>query len=112
MKAFLPESEVRLHPVKFDPDLSDIDVEHNGWWITLSFDKQGESVRLVLDGYRIDSIPASEAPGFIAALSQGRAAVRVAKTLMFLRLVTLDVEVAPARHISETRNWVKGLSDW
>jgi hypothetical protein len=111
LKTIVPEDEIRLHPVRFDPDLYDINVEHDGWGITLSLDKRGESFGLLLDDYVIDRLSESEALAFIAALTAGRAVVRVSTVPIFGRIVSLEVELGSSR-LSIRRNWGSGLADW
>jgi hypothetical protein len=112
LKTIVPEDEIRLHAVRFDADLYDIDVEHGEWAITVSLDKQGESFRVLLDAYVIDGLSASDVLAFIAALKEGRAVVRVSTVPILGRSVSLDLELGASRRVSTRRKWGSGLADW
>ena len=79
--------------------------------MTLSLDKRGESFGLLLDDYVIDRLSESEALAFVAALTAGRAVMRVSIVPIFGRIVSLDVELGSSRS-SIRRNWGSGLADW
>lgn len=92
LRLIIPTEEIRLHGMKFDADLFDVEVEHNGWGITVSFDKRGKSLRLLLDDYVIENLTEKDALSFIDALAAGRAKVRVSKVPVFGKTVRLELQ--------------------
>jgi hypothetical protein len=115
LKAIVDDDEIRLHLVKFFPefpDLYDVEVTHDDWGMTLSLDQQGETLRLLLDGYVIEKFSPPEVLEFIAALVAGRALVRVTKVPIFGRFVNLDVDLGSSRPFSTRRRWGSGLASW
>ena len=112
LKAIVDEHEIRMHSVRFDADLYDIEVEHDDWGMTVCLDKRGESLRLLLDDYVIEELSPSEALEFIAALVAGRALVRVSKLPIFERSVNLDVDLGASQRFSTQRGWGSGLASW
>lgn len=112
MKAIVDADEIRLYSVSFDADLYDIEVTHDTWGITLSLDKRGETLRLLLDDYVIEGLSPSETLEFIATLVADRAVVRVSRVPIFGKYVDLDVDLASSRRISTRRRWGSGLANW
>jgi len=113
LKAIIDEGRIRMYPLSFDANLYDIEITHDAWGITLSFDRRGESTRVLLDpDYEIEGLSPPEALEFIAALAAGRAIVRVSKVPIFGRFVDLDVDLASSRRISTRRGLGSGLAGW
>lgn len=112
LRLIIPTEEIRLHGMKFDADLFDVEVEHNGWGITVSFDKRGKSLRLLLDDYVIENLTEKDALSFIDALAAGRAKVRVSKVPVFGKTVRLELQARSSQRFSTRRRWGPGLADW
>ena len=101
-----------MYPLSFDATLYDIEITHDAWGITLSLDRRGESVRVLLDpDYVIEELAPPEALEFIAALVADRASVRVSKVPIVGMFVDLDVDLG-SRHFSTRRRWGSGLASW
>ena len=112
LKAIIDEGKIRMYPLSFDANLYDIEVTHDAWGMTLSLDRRGELIRLLLDDYEIEDLSPPEALEFIAALVAGRALVRVSKVPIFGRFVNLDVDLGSSRRFSTGRRWGSGLASW
>ena len=112
LKPIIDEDRIRMYPVSFDANLYDIEITHDAWGITLSLDRRGELIRLLLDDYVIEELSPPEALEFIAALVAGRALVRVSKRRIFGRFVNLDVDLSSSRRFSTQRRWGSGLAGW
>jgi hypothetical protein len=111
LKAIIDEDRIRIYPLSFDANLHDIEITHDAWGMTLSLDRRGEFIRLLLDDYVVEELSPPEALEFIAALVAGRARVRVSKLPIFGRLVNLDVDLG-SRRFSTQRRWGSGLASW
>jgi hypothetical protein len=111
LKAIIDEDRIRMYPLSFNANLYDIEITHDAWGITLSLDRRGELIRLLLDDYVIEELSPPEALEFIAALDAGRALVRVSKLPIFGRFVNLDVDLG-SRRFSTQRRWGSGLASW
>jgi len=112
LKGVVGENNIRLHSVRSDAHMYDVEVAHGDWEMTVCLDPRGESARLLLDDYVIDGLSPSEVLGFIVALVARRAHVRVSKAPVFGRSVQLDVDLGSSRHVSERRRWGSGLASW
>jgi hypothetical protein len=105
--------EVELRAVRFASDLYDIEVTHEALGMTVCLGNGGETLRLLVDpDYVIEGLSPPETLEFVAALVAGRAIVRVSEMRIFGKVVDIDVELGPSRHLTARRNWGSGLASW